>query len=220
MRHVVAMELMATDQRAHRALERIYELFAAPTPSRIEGCPCCVGTRRVDLLLTTPLRDLTGQILWRYVTGVFLTVGSDRDFRYLLPRILELAVCDPASVPDVEIILGKLRLAGWATWAPAERQAIEALIDPWFEAALARDLLYAEEWQVGSDAESLLCGIGRADLDLSPWLVRLAAPEATPVRASIAERYAKYLMTSELPEASFWEDAPIGWRSLANVVGK
>lgn len=159
-------------------------------------------------------------MLWRYVTGAFLTVGSDRDFRYLLPRILELAVKDSGSVPDVEIILGKLRLAGWATWAPAERQAIEALIDPWFDAVLASDLQYANEWQVGSDAESLLCGAGRADLDLAPWLVRLAAPQATPVRAAIAERYAKYLMAGELPETSFWEDAPIGWRSLATVLGK
>lgn len=100
------------------------------------------------------------------------------------------------------------------------RQAIEALIDPWFDAALASDLQYADEWQVGSDAESLLCGAGRADLDLVPWLIHLAAPEATPVCTAIAERYSNYLVAGELPKTSFWEDAPIGWRSLAAVLGE
>jgi hypothetical protein len=89
------------------ALDAIYSLFSAPTPRVIEGCPCCVGSRGVDVLLNTPLRALTGDALWRYVTGAFLTVGSERDFRYLLPRILELAVCDPGALPDVEIVLGK-----------------------------------------------------------------------------------------------------------------
>jgi len=202
------------------ALKTIYRLFAAPTPRVIEGCPCCVGTRRVDVLLNTPLHDLTGQTLWRYVTGAFLTVGGERDFRYLLPRILELAFCEPDESPDVEIVLGKLRLANWTAWPPSERIAIEELVDLWFDHALSRDLLYADEGGVGSDSVSVLCGAARAGLDLSPWLARLKLPIAEPIRAAIAERYSKPLASGALPKNSFWEDAPDGWRSLATVVSR
>jgi hypothetical protein len=200
------------------ALDAIYSLFSAPTPRVIEGCPCCVGSRGADVLLNTPLRALTGDALWRYVTGAFLTVGSERDFRYLLPRILELAVCDPGALPDVEIVLGKLRLAGWSAWSPRERRAIEHLIDLWFDHALTRDLLYADEGEAGWNAESVLCGAARAGLDLTPWLTRLKAPTAEPVRASIAQRYSKPLASGALPRTSCWEDAPDGWRSLAVAV--
>ena len=209
----------SVDPRVQAALDAIYGLFAAPTPRVIEGCPCCIGTRHVDVLLTTPLRELTGHALWRYVSGAFLTVGGERDFRYLLPRILQLAFCDPGALPNVEIVLGKLRLVGWTDWKLSERRAIEELIDLWFDQALARDLLNADEGEVGWETEALLCGAARADLDITRWLTRLLAPIAEPVRADIAERYSKPLASGALPKSSFWEDAPDGWRTLATVFG-
>jgi hypothetical protein len=208
------------DPRIQAALETIYGLFGAPTPRVIEGCPCCISKRGVDVLLTTPRRDLTGKMLWSYVSGTFLTVGGERDFRYLLPRILELAICDPGSLPDVEIVLGKLRLARWAAWPESERRAIDGLIDLWFDHALARDLLYAEDGQPGSDAESVLCGAARAGLDLSHMIARLMEPTAETVRADIAERNSEAWARGAPSKLSFWADAPDGWRSLAGAVGQ
>lgn len=210
----------SSDPRVQASLKTIYKLFATPTPNVIEGCPCCIGTRRVDVLLNTPLRDITGEALRRYVTGAFLTIGGERDFRYLLPRILEVAICDPGASPDVEIVLGKLRLAHWETWPPSERRAIEELVDLWFDYAHARDLLNGDDYFVSTDAVSVLCGAARAGLDLSPWLARLKAPAAEPVRAAIAEQYSKPLASGAVPKNSFWADAPDGWRSLAAVVNQ
>lgn len=100
--------------RLKEATDALYNEFAAPVPPVIEGCPCCIDTSGVDVLLTTPLRQLTGEQLWRYITGAFLTVGGDRDFRYLMPRIFELSAFDDlGEVPDTEIVLGKLKLANW-----------------------------------------------------------------------------------------------------------
>jgi hypothetical protein len=206
----------STDPDIQAALGRIYALFDAPRPRVIEGCPCCIDTRRIDVLLSKPLRALTGDDLRRYVAGAFLTIGSKRDFRYLLPRILELSICDPGALPDVEIVLGTLRLAGWGAWPHEERRAIERLIDLWFDHALACDLLEAEEWIVSSEAESVLCGAARADLDLSPWLARLAEPSVEPVRTALAEWFSKDLRRGRAP--GFWEDAPEGWRAMAAVI--
>jgi len=199
------------------ALEAVYSAFAAPTPRVIEGCPCCIGTRRVDVLLTRPLRELTGQDLWRYASGVFLTVGSDRDFTYLLPRILELAVIDPGALPDTEIILGKFALADQTGWSKAQREAVALLIDDWFNLALERDLRGADDWLVSSEAEGVLCGAARGGFDVSPFLGKLAEPRAELVRDYLAGTYARPLAKDTVPNG-FWEDAPDRWRELAAVI--
>ncbi|MDH4745604.1 hypothetical protein OMP43_16390 [Sphingomonas sp. CBMAI 2297] len=182
------------------ALEAVYRIFAMRPPSTITGCPCCIDTRGTDVLLTTPLREISGRALWRCVSGAFLTVGGKQDFRYLLPRILEVSVSDPGNANDPEIVLGKLALGKWRTWAADEQLVIEACIDAWFGQALARDLAEANEGFVGWDALSVLCGAGRAGLPLQRWLSRLAEPDAAPVLPGMRE---------QLPTkpSGFWEDA-------------
>ena len=203
----------AGDAQVHDAVEAIYGEFAAPVPSKIEGCPCCISTRRVDVLLTTPLRQLSGQALWRYVTGAFLTIGDEKDFRYLLPRILDIAVNEPGDFVDPEIVLGKLKLANWAAWPASERRAVEDLLSLWFEQALARDLAEADEYAVGSEAESVLCGAARAGLRLGRYLDRLQEPDASRVLADLKERFPDQL-------SAFWEDAPAGFEELSGVFKK
>ncbi|MES2058071.1 MAG: hypothetical protein V4564_19195 [Pseudomonadota bacterium] len=201
------------DIAVHEALEAIYREFAHPTPSAIEGCPCCISTRGVDVLLTTPLRELSGQALWRYVSGAFYTVGGESDFRYLLPRILEVSIDDPGNANHPEIVLGKLRLANWDSWPIHERQAIEWFVDAWFELALSQDLAGADDDWVGESAESVLCGAARADLPLSHWLLRLLDPVAAPVLENLKERFPGQL-------SAFWEDAPTGFRELSAVLAE
>ena len=198
-----------------KRLEEIYALFAARAPAVIEGCPCCVDRRNVDPLLTRPLRALTGDDLRRYVSGVFLTLGAERDFRYLLPRILELAILDPGSLPDVEIILGNLARANWKSWAKGEREAIEALVDVWFERAFQQDLKNAEDWLADCEAEHIMCGAARAGMDVTRFCEPFGRLEAEALRAFLADRYAKALARNALPSGSFWEDAPDGWSVLA-----
>lgn len=197
--------------RVRDALEVVYREFAAPAPPKIEGCPCCISTRGVDVLLTTPLRELTGQELWRYVSGAFLTVGGERDFRYLLPRILDISVNDSGDALDPEIVLGKLPLANWRSWSPSEQRAVEEFVDAWFELALASDLAGAEDGWINVEAESVLCGLARAGLPLAPWLARLREPSAAPVLADLTQRFPRQL-------SAFWDDAPAGLRELSTIL--
>ncbi|MDQ8756484.1 hypothetical protein RCO27_09600 [Sphingosinicella sp. LHD-64] len=162
-------------------------------------------------MLTTPLRELTGQQLWRYVSGAFLTVGGELDFRYLLPRILDISVSDPTNANDPEIVLGKLRLANWRSWSAAEQGVIEEFLDAWFEWALARDLAEVDDGWIGTEAESVLCGAARAGLPLARWLVRLHAPQASPVLADLKARFPGQL-------SAFWEGTPEGFRDLSTIL--
>ncbi|HYI47729.1 MAG TPA: hypothetical protein VEX35_04615 [Allosphingosinicella sp.] len=202
-----------THAQVRNALGAIYREFAAPTPAKIEGCPCCISTRGVDVLLTTPLRHLSGEALWRYVSGAFLTIGGERDFRYLLPRIFDLAVNEPENFIDPEIVLGKLKLANWKSWSAGERRVVEDFMDSWFEHALARDLAQAEVFSVGSEAESVLCGAARSGLPLRRWLDRLQEPDASRVLADLKERFPGKL-------SAFWHDAPAGLEELSGILAR
>ncbi|NKJ44711.1 hypothetical protein FHW94_004212 [Novosphingobium sp. SG720] len=183
------------------ALEAVYRAFEMPPPTIIEGCPCCIASCGTDVLLTTPLRLITGQSLWRYVSGAFLTVGNKQDFRYLLPRILDVSVSDGSNANDPEIVLGKLSLAGWQEWKQNEQVVIKAFIDTWFEHALLNDLAEANDGPIGWEAESVLCGAARAGLPLERWLRRLIEPDAAPVLKDLKERFPSAL-------SGFWDDVP------------
>jgi hypothetical protein len=199
--------------RVSEALEAIYREFAAPTPSKIEGCPCCISTRGVDVLLTTPLRDLTGEQLYSYVSGAFLTIGGEDDLRYLLPRILDISVNDPRDAIDPEIVLGKLALANWCSWSGVEQRALEEFIDAWFERSLARDVAEMEAGWPGMDAESILCGAARAGLPLERWLIRLHKADAASVLADLKKRFPGQL-------SAFWENTPTGFRQLSTILAQ
>ncbi|MCA1196398.1 hypothetical protein K9B35_00315 [Sphingomonas sp. R647] len=197
--------------RLERALEAVYREFARPGPDVIEGCPCCISTRGIDVLLTTPLRELTGQQLWRYVSGAFLTVGGEEDFQYLLPRILDVSISDPGNANDPEIVIGKLPLANWRAWSAPKRRVLEEFLDAWFERALVRDSAEADEGWIGTEAESVLCGAARAGLPLRGWLIRLNEPFAAPVLIDLKERFPDEL-------SAFWEDAPGGFAELSAIL--
>lgn len=187
--------------RVIEALEAVYRTFEMRPPSAIEGCPCCIDTRGTDVLLTTPLRQISGQALWRYVSGAFLTVGDKRDFQYLLPRILDVSVSDPANANNPEIVLGKFSLAEWRSWTADKQFVVEVFIHAWFERALASDLAEGNEGWIAGDAESVLCGAARAGLPLERMLSRLAEPEAIPILADMQERFPR-------KPSGFWKDTP------------
>lgn len=203
--------LPSTDNRLRDAIEVLYEQFAAPAPKVIEGCPCCIDTRNTDVLLSTPLREISGKTLWRYVSGAYYTVGGDTDFRYLLPRILDVSANDPAEANHPEIVLNKLRLARWKSWSAEETQAITEFLDAWFEHALSQDLSEAGDGWVGQEAESIMCGASLAGFTLSTWLVRLTEPFAIPVLTDLMDRYPDRL-------SAFWEDAPDGLKEVSAIL--
>lgn len=205
--------LSRSNARVREAVDAVYRLFAAAPPAKIKGCPCCIGTRNTDVLLTTPLRDIAGQDLWPYVSGVYYTIGSDEDFRYLLPRILDISVNDPNNANDPEITLNKLGLAGWDSWAADEKRAISEFLDAWFEQALLKDISEVENGPVGQYAESVLCGAVRAGYPVMDWLVRLTQPLARPVLLDLQQRFPDKL-------SPFWEEAPEGRKELSLILSQ
>ena len=182
------------------AIENLYHIFGSVhRPTAIVACPCCLDTNEMDILLTTPLRMLSPAELASYASSVLYTVGSPADFRYFLPRMLDISAHDPDWYPDVEIVLGKLDRANWLSWPPTE---IHAITD--FAMAVFQNLLEREE-HTGHEIDRWLCGFGRAGMDLAPFLRQI---QARPYRKKLLEYYevnSAKLIEKHLSNA-FWDE--------------
>jgi hypothetical protein len=154
------------DSQLQQAIEDLYVAFRRPRPETIDGCECCLARIDVDALIHTPLRDLSYQQLSEYVTDVIYTVGSADDFRYFLPRLLELALIEPSYANDPELLFRKLRLAGLRSWPSTEQRAIESLVD-----AIARR--FGHEALERSEIDTWICALGQISEDVTPHLQHL-----------------------------------------------
>ncbi len=89
------------------AITRLYEAFSHESkPSVIDWCSCeaCAPRDNVSVLISKPLRSLTPDELTHYASSAFLTAGSEADFKYYLPRILEILVIADNWWPSPEVV--------------------------------------------------------------------------------------------------------------------
>jgi hypothetical protein len=198
------------------AMEATYLAFSGiAKPRAIEGCPCCMPSKNLCNLLKKPLRELSGDDLEAYGSSVFLTLGDLSDFRYFVPRLLELSAITPGWWPSPEVVVGKLKLADFEGWSVAERQAIETLLFAW-EDRLLSETETGDGHDISSELDALLCGIALAGLDLSPFLPRLLVPDAQlQLRELYWDNFSGKLGRVKLKNAFWAEDRGLGEPLLA-----
>ena len=190
------MESTALDQ----ALEKVRVAFSKiPKPVDIPGCEHCLSKAEIGELLATAPAELAEEKLSTYAADVFLTVGSDADFAYFWPRILELSVRDRFFWPDPEVALGKLRLASWEQWPDRLREPVREVIDLKFDDVIKDgDPDRIDEW---------LCGIGRCTPDIRPYLERLINNASRESVLGVINAN-QSVFSKNKPGNAFWEDAP------------
>jgi hypothetical protein len=160
---------MSPDLRA--ALDAVYASFSSVgRPARIDACDHC-GDDYSHLLETDRLA-LSVDSVSKYVGSVFYTCGSEIDFHYLFPRLLELLLVDDGLMP--EILLGKLQHAHWKRWPDDQQRSIEIVV----QKGLVQLCDTSEPF--GSDIDAMLCGAFLAGMDLTVLLKTVAQhPKAT-----------------------------------------
>lgn len=187
--------------RTEAALDTLYSVFTQNgAPRGIVVCPCCISADEVKVLTQTKLRDLTWEQLERYASAVFLTSGAQDDFRYFLPRLVDLNAHVKWDFQcDWEILLGKLALGEWLTWPERERAALTAFLHTYLE-----DLIVAGEAR-GDEIDGFLCGLARGGVDLAYFLNRLSQADADVAFFALSDVNAAALMKGKLANA-FWKD--------------
>ena len=147
------------------AVERLYAAFAdVPRPTEIHYCPCCLTVEEERRLLSpVAVRELPAEVIQPYAADVMLTVGGVDDFRYFLPRILDIACTVGFDWPDLESLATRLRMARWQTWPADEQDTIRDVLKALWAATLA-------VFPSDPDVDTVLCAVGNAEDDLEPYL--------------------------------------------------
>jgi len=182
-------------------INHLYTVFARyPKPYDFAACECCTSDDEKTALLTPPLRELTADQLGRYASNAFFTMAEVSDFKYFLPRILELTVRDEFLWPDPEIVTRKLALAGWCDWPAEEQIAVSKVLKAKFETLLT------DQNSSGSEVDTWVCALGRCLPDPTPFLdPLLESQHEDKLLAFIAQNGS--LFTKDKLDNPFWEDA-------------
>jgi hypothetical protein len=193
-----------------KAIDEVYAEFRAPKPRAIDGCPCCTSPKDLCHLLEKPLKDLSADDLREYGSSAFLTMGGEQDFKYFLPRLLDIASAQDWW-PSPEIVLGKLRLGRWNDWPDRQRSAVKRVIDAWFA-----DCLNDSDRADGSEIDQLLCGIARADLPIAEYLEALSK-RPLELLFFVDVHEARLAMKKRLAN-EFWKDVPAAAATVIDFI--
>ncbi len=190
-------------------IEALYSVFGdVPKRRSIEGCTCCLDKEEIGIMLSKPLRELTGGELARYSASAFLTVGTEADYLYFLPRILEIGFADSGWWPDIEVTgraIGETKPDEW----PARRR--EALVEV-LHAALREAIGEEDGWRI----DQLVCGICKMGLEVMPFLEQIEGSPRGLV--SYYERNSEQLQKGKLGNA-FWDRELPGFAAVVAWFG-
>jgi len=81
-------------EKMNSIIERAYQTFSKYNiKSQLDVCThCCVSTEEVRNLTNTPLNKLSLELIYRYNTAATSDKPTIEEFKYFLPRYLELRV--------------------------------------------------------------------------------------------------------------------------------
>jgi hypothetical protein len=198
---------MIMTERVRASIERLYEAFGdVPRPASIDFCDHCRTADELEPLLRKDLRELTGDDMYRYAHSAMLTVGSEEDFVYYCPRLLDLVTQEAAEAEsfdmlDLEIVLDKLSLANWKKWPENKRSAVLEWADAVF--AAMGEVVFV----LGVD--SWICGMAKFLDDiaarLSPLLEKTS--EADQNLVGFFEENSERLLKHGKLSSAFWEES-------------
>ncbi|TFH33981.1 MAG: hypothetical protein E4G93_06060 [Dehalococcoidia bacterium] len=203
------------DDAISNAIEGIYSAFAdAPKPRQLMGCQHCIGILDDSALTSLELRAIPSRILAPYVWKAMLTVGTEEDFFYFLPRILELVATDPDFSVDTEVVGSRVGSTDVSAWPTHRSHALFVYLG-----VVVRRAVAAEDF-AGFDA--WICAIALMNVEVMSFL-----KEIEPSRNGILEYFthnAKTLPTGRLANA-FWEtpgpghDNVVAWFHSESIAG-
>ena len=107
------------------SIEKLYDIFAKYQGlSKLEGSPLYDDLETWNKQIRSKkLRELTADDLSLFVGKVILTWGDENDYRFFLPRILELTA-ELKAPYDIWTLYSRLEDANWKTWDADEQTAI------------------------------------------------------------------------------------------------
>ncbi|HEX3599172.1 MAG TPA: hypothetical protein VHU84_03465 [Lacipirellulaceae bacterium] len=190
----------------------IDDLYRVLSPYRIgdeiSGCVDCVPAEDSHVLVDKPRASLSVEDLDRYAFKAMTTWGNETDFKYFLPRLLELVLLerlDRFSMP--ETLFGKLRYGDWTNWPGSERRAIEHFLDAFWLAELQRPVISQDDDSI----DTAICALGQACDDVGRFLMAWSTSSDALAARQLAQFVwinADRVLRKNRLMNSFWDGRP------------
>jgi len=139
-------------------IKELYAAFAdVPKPSQLKGCQlgCCMPKEDENTLLGQTLKHSDPELLYHYIMDAIWTVGTKQDFKYYIPRLLELGLTEKEYseggnfISFPETFGKKLALADFDDWSDEKQSTVDdAIFHIMTEEALKKDFFSFEGWMV------------------------------------------------------------------------
>jgi hypothetical protein len=194
-----------------RAIEELYQVFSRyGKPRAIEVCPCgCTRTDAIKGLLDKPLVDLSLEDLARYSTHAMTTAGTEADFKYFLPRLLDRITVEQYFYP-AEFVFGKLRYANWSSWPQDEQSTVREFLHALWSRVIHEYPLVLRNPNYSNIIDAL-SSIGSTGEDLSWYLDLWDEADSQASTLNLAElvlEQAHDLKESGNVKFAFWDKLP------------
>ena len=190
-----ANTIEAVNPQLQAVVDDAYRIFGG---YRLDGslcvchCNSCMTLDDERRLVTTPLRAIPAELLAQYTESAHSWDDGSvaREFRYFLPRYLELIALNEAPDPlGIDICLRRLGESTWReTWPRPEQVVIERYFDAILVASLQRLELthWPAGWRLEFDLADVLTMIVTAGGDLDRVLAAWDAADDPPAAIHMA----------------------------------
>src|SRR3954468_818553 len=174
-------EFSDAEQAWREAIAALYEMTCEDRPDGpVEGCTCCVSTALAHELASIDRETAPRALMYDFAARALLTWGSERDFRWFVPRILELLADDPPVLIDAGTIASRLLMADLYDWPDAEKEVVRemfvALWGLWLDGGRPGRPPWRRrpsDWVLSPG--DILRAAGEVDVDAEPLLTEFAA---------------------------------------------
>lgn len=202
--------LVATDQ-LRKAVCELYTTFGGfQRPKVLAFCTHCHSENEFRRILTISLHELAPEDLRGYLSSALTTVGDADDFRYFMPRALEL-LAESLDPDDADSILGKLQYVGWSSWPARQQLAITAYLDAVWRAVLATRT--EPSYFYSSLGEQWLSAFASAQFSLGRFL-QVWEKESSSASSSHLVHFVLSCSRDLLSGVSRWELSPSAWSEV------
>ena len=150
-------------------IEEAYRLFASYSitlPLTVCDCGNCITREEIKTLVSTPLRELSGDLIYTYISAMFESEDKAiTELRYFLPRMLELLSQGQTLYIDEGFSLSKCHFERTHIWKEEEIVFMERFAKAFFD-----EVLEGESPHLYSLAEDWLVCFGLSGLPIAPLL--------------------------------------------------
>lgn len=171
-----------SNRKLQNSIERLYEAFPYPTPTKIVTDEYSdITPEEVTQLTNADASKLTWDSLKPVINDILLTWGTVEVYKSYLPRILELfAIARDNRLFSTQVILGRVIKARWREWPKAEQMALEQYYRALWNDTLVKELQgnqWESSWEVFDTFDSISVILEEPVEFIAVWNSLLKTPQ-------------------------------------------